>query len=50
MTQPMVWHFLYQISQVKSKDNNEFLLEFIRYFQALDFLHSLYYVHMDVSL
>ncbi|CAF4446147.1 unnamed protein product [Rotaria socialis] len=31
MTQPMTWHFLYQISQ------------------ALHFLHSLYYVHMDVK-
>lgn len=31
ITQTMIWHFLYQISQ------------------ALDFLHSLYYVHMDVK-
>ncbi|CAF1202515.1 unnamed protein product [Rotaria sordida] len=31
ITQPMIWHFLYQISQ------------------ALDFLHSLDYVHMDVK-
>ncbi|CAM4752023.1 unnamed protein product [Rotaria magnacalcarata] len=31
MTQPMTWHFLYQISQ------------------ALNFLHSLYYIHMDVK-
>jgi len=31
ITQPMIWHFLYQTSQ------------------ALDFLHSLYYVHMDVK-
>ncbi|CAF4143714.1 unnamed protein product, partial [Rotaria socialis] len=31
ISQPMIWHFLYQISQ------------------ALDFLHSLDYVHMDVK-
>jgi len=31
ISQPMIWHFLYQMSH------------------ALDFLHSLFYVHMDVK-
>jgi hypothetical protein len=47
MTQPMIWHFLYQISQVKQK--SLLLKFFFFFFKALDFLHSLYYVHMDVS-